>query len=68
MVEARTDVINYPYLMALDIWELDTAHKKARRARIVNCYGNWIGEDYLLARGQQQVEESLRGHRLEPRL
>src|ERR1700709_2943609 len=30
-VEARTDLINHPYLMALDIWELNRSREKARR-------------------------------------
>jgi hypothetical protein len=45
-VEARTDLINHPYLMALDIWELNRSGEKARRTRVINCYDNWLGSGY----------------------
>lgn len=44
-IEARTDLINHPYFLVLDIWELapGQARKRVRRTRIVNCYDNWLG-------------------------
>jgi ribonuclease HI len=44
-LEARTDLIDHPYFLALDIWELDGGplRKQVRRTRIINCYDNWIG-------------------------
>lgn len=42
-IEARTDLLDHPYLMVLDIWELSRAQERARRTRIVNCYDNWLG-------------------------
>ena len=43
MVEARTDLLDHPYLMALDVWELGRAREKTRRTRVINCYDNWLG-------------------------
>jgi endonuclease/exonuclease/phosphatase family metal-dependent hydrolase len=45
-IEARTDLINHPYILALDIWDLDRGRNRVRRTRIVNCYDNWLGEGY----------------------
>jgi hypothetical protein len=43
VVEARTDLIDHPYIMAMDIWELGRAKEKKRRTRVINCYDNWLG-------------------------
>ena len=43
IVEARTDLLDHPYLMAIDVWELNRAREKARRTRVINCYDNWLG-------------------------
>jgi ribonuclease HI len=43
VVEARTDLIDHPYIMAVDIWELGRAKEKKRRTRVINCYDNWLG-------------------------
>ena len=43
MVEARTDLLDHPYLMVLDVWELGRAREKTRRTRVINCYDNWLG-------------------------
>ena len=43
IVEARTDLIDHPYLIAMDVWELNRAREKTRRTRIINCYDNWLG-------------------------
>jgi len=44
ILEARTDLLDHPYALALDIWELnrDTRVKK-RRTRLINIYDNQIG-------------------------
>src|SRR6267378_4077628 len=44
-----TDLIDHPYIMVIDIWELDNSaqRKKTRRTRIINCYDNWIGENLV---------------------
>jgi len=46
-IEARTDLINHPYIMALDVWELEESPQRSpkRRTRLVNCYDNWVGGD-----------------------
>jgi hypothetical protein len=46
IIEARIDLINYPYILALDIWDLDRGRYRVRRTRIVNCYDNWLEEGY----------------------
>jgi len=44
IIEARTDLINHPYAIALDIWELHPKTKaKRRRTRLINIYDNRIG-------------------------
>lgn len=43
VVEARTDLIDHPYIMAVDIWERGRAKEKKRRTRVINCYDNWVG-------------------------
>ena len=43
IIEARTDLISHPYILAVDIWDLDRAREKARRTRVINCYDNWVG-------------------------
>jgi hypothetical protein len=43
-VEARSDLVNHPYVLALNIWDLHPySQKKARRTRLINCYNNLIG-------------------------
>ena len=43
-VENRTDLIDHPYLQALDIWEIPIISEQAPRCtRIINCYDTWIG-------------------------
>ena len=39
-IEARTDLINHPYFIAVDVVE------KGRRTRVVNCYDSRIGPGY----------------------
>jgi len=44
-IEACTDLLDHPYLMALDIWELGRARERIQRTQIVNCYDNWLGAE-----------------------
>jgi Endonuclease-reverse transcriptase len=47
-VEARLDLVNHPYVLALDIWDLHQySQKKARRTRLISCYDNRIGLNTL---------------------
>lgn len=35
------NIIDYPYIMALNLWELEkSGRKKKRRTRVVNTYDN----------------------------
>jgi Endonuclease-reverse transcriptase len=44
ITEARSDLVNHSYVIALDIWDLQLdTQKKARRTRLINCYDNRIG-------------------------
>ncbi|KAL1963931.1 hypothetical protein VTN77DRAFT_7737 [Rasamsonia byssochlamydoides] len=45
-IEARTDLLDHPYLMALDIWELGRAQERIQRTQVVNCYDNWLRAGY----------------------
>lgn len=48
IVESRTDIINYPYIEVLHLWELEKrGGTKRRRTRIFNVYDiclnlNWV--------------------------
>ncbi|POS88401.1 hypothetical protein EPUL_000062 [Erysiphe pulchra] len=44
VVETRSDLVDHPYIQAIDIWELDSQQKKKRKTRLVNVYDNWVGE------------------------
>jgi hypothetical protein len=45
--DLRTDLVSHPYVIAVDIWELDNSvwKRRIRRTRVVNCYDNWIREN-----------------------
>ena len=44
ITESRSDLVNHPYYMALDVWELHPkSKKKMRKTRLINCYDNKIG-------------------------
>jgi hypothetical protein len=46
-IENCTDLVDHPYLQALDIWEAPIISRHApRRTRIVNCYDVWIGASF----------------------
>jgi hypothetical protein len=41
IIETRTDLINYPYALVLDIWDIQPITKpKKRRIRLNNIYDN----------------------------
>ena len=43
IIEARTDLVNHPYILALDIWDIHhRTRQKIRRTRLVNVYDNII--------------------------
>ena len=44
IIEARTDLINHPYALVLDIWDIQPVTKtKKRQTRLINVYDNRIG-------------------------
>jgi hypothetical protein len=43
IIEPRTDLINHPYALTLDIWDIHyITRKKIRRTRRINVYNNII--------------------------
>ncbi len=45
VVENRTDLVNHPNFILLEIWELDQQSKKPRRkTRALNVYDNRVGQ------------------------
>lgn len=48
ILDARTDIIDHPYIIVLDIWELNRQREKMkRRTRLVNNYNNNIRADQV---------------------
>lgn len=44
ITESRSDLINHPYFLAIDVWELHPqSQRKLRKTRLINCYDNRIG-------------------------
>ena len=44
IIKARTDLINHPYVLILNIWDIQPITKtKKRRTRLINVYDNRIG-------------------------
>ena len=58
-VEARTDLINHPYIMVLDIWELGRAGERARRTRVINCYDNRLGVGHCWQGGNDRQRRAI---------
>jgi hypothetical protein len=43
IIESKTDLINHPYALTLDIWDIHhIIRKKIRRTRLINVYDNII--------------------------
>jgi hypothetical protein len=43
IIEPRTDLINYSYALALDIWDIHyITRRKIKRTRLINVYNNII--------------------------
>jgi ribonuclease HI len=61
VVETRGDLLDHPYIMAVDIWDLSRAQARVRRTRVVNCYDNWLGAEYCWqggsARNRRAIED-----------
>ena len=59
IVEAQTDLIDHPYLIAMDVWELNRAREKTRRTQIINCYDNWLGIGHCWQGGSERQRRAL---------
>ena len=45
IVENRTDLVDYLYLVALDIWDIDKqSNRLTSRTRVINIYDNRVGQ------------------------
>ena len=53
VIEARTDLVNHPYFIAVDIVE------QGRRTRVVNCYDSWLGASHTYAGGSRRNRRAL---------
>lgn len=48
IVENRTDLIDHPYFLALEIRDRDSRLKKpTREIKVVNAYDNQVGQKYI---------------------
>jgi endonuclease/exonuclease/phosphatase family metal-dependent hydrolase len=45
-IEAQMDLINHPYILTIDVWELGRTQERVRRTRVINCYDNWLGANH----------------------
>ena len=59
IAEARTDLLDHPYFMTMDLWELNRAREKIRRTRIINCYDNWLGISHCWHGGNERQRRAL---------
>ena len=53
VIEARTDLVNHPYFIAVDIVE------RGRRTRVVNCYDSWLGASHTYTGVSQRNRRAL---------
>ena len=48
IVDHKTDLVNYPYSILLEIRELDPRSKRSgKKTRVDNVYNNWIRKDCI---------------------
>lgn len=66
VIEHRTDLINHPYVMLLEICELDPRSKKpGRKTRVVNIYDNRVGRSCTWEGGISRIQRALEDIRRE---
>ena len=53
VIEARTDLVNHPYFIAVDIVE------RGRRTRVLNCYDSWLGASHTYVGTSQHNRRAL---------
>ena len=59
IIENKTNFVNHPYFLVLDIWDaVGQFGKPMRLTRIVNIYKNYIGQKYI------REEETLCNHKI----
>ena len=67
VVEHRTDFINHPYVMLLEIRELDPRSKKpGRKTRVVNVYDSWMRRSCTWDGGISRTRRALEDIKWEP--
>ena len=67
MVDHRTDLVNHPYFMLLEIHELDPQSKKpGRKTRVVNVYDNRVKRSYTWDGGIHCIKRALEDINWEP--
>lgn len=60
VIDHRTDLINHPYFMLLEIRELDPRSKiPGRKTQIVNIYDNRVGKDCTSDGGNLRTRRAL---------
>ena len=52
VIENRSDLVNHPYFLVLDIWDLSKTKQKMRRTRLINCYDQKIGPGTAYQEGE----------------
>ena len=53
VINARTDLVNHPYFVALDVVE------RGRSTRVVNCYDSWLGASHTYAGANRRNRRAL---------
>ena len=67
VVENRTDLVNHPYFILLEIWELDQQSKKpGRKTRALNVYDNRVGQGCTWSGGNPCIRRALQDVKWEP--
>lgn len=60
VVDNRTDLVDHPYFLALDIRDIDSrTNKPARQTRVVNSYDNRVGQGCTWEEGTPQNRRAL---------
>lgn len=60
IVDNRTDLVDHPYFLTLDIRDVDSrTNKPARRTRVVNAYDNRVGQGCTWEENTPQTRRAL---------
>ena len=67
VIENRTDLVNHPYFILLEIRELDQLSKKPRRKmRALNIYDNRVGQGCTWSGNNPRIRQALEDVKREP--